>query len=164
MVVYISAGLLYVSVSAAPGDALSLGFATIFQGKYVKDVGAEWLFSLTAPGAPNELVTGLGAPLWVLLLSVLGSGVYTISLVVNLISGKVDLDSAEAVRAQVQEIVKHQFYILFSPLGAVIVYELLVLAGSASKTVTVGIAAIAAGVALNLILNKAIKSVTDLLQ
>ena len=108
-------------------------------------------------------MTGLGAPLWVLLLSVLGSGIFTVSLVVSHISADLKLEDPTKVRDLVQEIVKHQFYVLFSPLGAVIVYQLLVVAGAASQAVTVGIAAIAAGIALNTILNKAIKAVTGLL-
>ncbi len=165
MVGYISLGLYMVSVSASPGDALSLGFATIFQGTYVENVGPEWLFSLTAPGPLSKsVVTGMGAPLWVLLLSVLGSGVFTVSLVVGHINTDLKLDDPVKVRELVQEIVKHQFYVLFSPLGAVIVYQLLVVAGAASQAVTVGIVAIAAGVALNAILNKAISAVTQLIE
>ena len=164
MVAYISAGLYMVSVSASPGDALSLGFATIFHGTYVENVDPQWLFSLTAPRSNSEvIVEGLGAPLWVLLLSVLGSGVFTVSIVVNHIGGDIDLSSDSTVRPQVQEVIKYQFYVHFSPLGAVIVYQLLVVAGAATQTVTVAIAAIAAGVALNGILNKAIQAVTNLL-
>lgn len=164
MVSYISYGLYMVSVSASHGDALSLGFATIFQGSYVKDVGVEWLFSLTAPAALNEsIVSGLGAPLWVLLLSVLGSGVLTFSLLIKHIGKKLNFHDSVKIRESVQEIVTYQFYVLFSPLGAVIVYQLLVLAGAASQPVTVGIAAIAAGVSLNPILRKAINRVNVLL-
>lgn len=164
MVAYISAGLYVVSVSGSPGDALSLGFATVFHGTYVDNVSPEWLFSLTAPEIGNKaLVGGLGAPLWVLLLSVLGSSVFTVSLLVSHITKKIDLTDVDGIRVHVQEIVKHQFYVLFSPLGAVIVYQLLVIAGAASQTITVAIAAIAAGVGLNGILNKAIRSVEGLL-
>ena len=164
MVAYISAGLYVVSVSGSPGDALSLGFATVFHGTYVDNVSPEWLFSLTAPETGNKaLVGGLGAPLWVLLLSVLGSSVFTVSLLVSHITKQIDLTDVDGIRVHVQEIVKHQFYVLFSPLGAVIVYQLLVIAGAASQTITVAIAAIAAGVGLNGILNKAIRSVEGLL-
>jgi hypothetical protein len=164
MVGYISLGLYRVSVSGSPGDALSLGFATIFHGTYVGTVGPEWLFSLTAPGTITlEPVSGFGAPLWVLLLSVLGSGVYTVSLVVGHIAEDIKFDDPVEVRKLVQTIVKHQFYVLFSPLGAVIVYQLLVIGGAASQAVTVALTAIAAGVALNAILDKAVKAVTQLL-
>ena len=164
MVGYISVGLYKISVSASPGDALSLGFATIFQGTYVANVEPEWLFSLTAPGPISEsVVTGMGAPLWVLLLSVLGSGVFTVSLMVGHINRELQLEDPVKVGGLVQEIVKHQFYVFFSPLGAVFVYQFLVVAGAASQVVTVGTAAIAAGVSLNAILDKAIKYLSDLL-
>lgn len=157
MVGYISYGLYLVSVTASSGDALSLGFATIFQGTYVQGISPEWLFSLTAPGGSDKVVSGLGAPLWVLLLAVLGSGIYTVALIVSHIDASLDLNKPDSVQKKVQEIVKHQFYILFSPVGAVLVYQTLVVAGAASQAVTVGIAAIAAGIALNTILDKAIQ-------
>jgi hypothetical protein len=46
------------------------------------------------------------------------------------------------------ELLRHQFYILFAPLGAVVVYQFLVAAGAASAQITVALAMMGAGAAL----------------
>ena len=55
-----------------------------------------------------------------------------------------------------EDIVLHQFYLLFSPLGAIFVYQLLVIADTAGQAVTVAIAALGAGSTLNILLDKAV--------
>ena len=101
------------------------------------------------------LASGFGAPLWVLLLSVVGSSVFTIKMVVDNLKEPLDFDNAQMVRGRVSEVLTHQFYILFAPLGGIFIYQLLVAAGSASEPITVGLAALASGIALNAVLERA---------
>ena len=172
MVISIAVGLAKVNGIAAKGDMVSLGFATVFHGTYVKDVEPDWLLSLTAPASPStaflsagtETARGLGAPLWVMLLSVIGSGIFTLLVVINGISPPPDFSQGVKVSDQIEEILKHQFYILFSPIGAIIFYQMLVVAGAASQPVTVALAALAAGVSLNLLLGKAVSTLENILR
>lgn len=166
MVGLIAAGLRSVNASSSPGDVMSLGFANIYRGTYVKDQLPEWLFSLTSPQITQggQATTGFGAPLWLLLIAVLGSAVFTIALLVKHVKDPVVFDDDVAFRGRVEELVRHQFYILFSPLGAVIVYQLLVAAGAASVQATVAMAIFAAGVAVNVLLDKALKAVQEVLK
>ena len=99
---------------------------------------------------------GFGAPLWLLLLAVVGSAVFTIKLVVDSLKTPITFD-ADRVRERMAEILRHEVYILFAPLGAIFVYQLLVAAGSASEPITVGLAGLASGIALNNVLEKAWK-------
>lgn len=164
MIASIAIGLRNVNVNSTPDDVMSLGFANVYQGTYIKDQPPEWLFSLTAPSTSNKVTTGFGAPLWVLLLAVLGAGIFTIALLVKHVTNPVNYTHEDQYRARIGELVQHQFYIFFSPLGAVIVYQLLVAAGAASAQVTVALAVLAAGVALNLVLDKAVKTVQGVLK
>src|SRR5690606_12158615 len=138
-----------------PGDVISLGFANIFRGTYVKDQPPEWLFSLTSPWVNVEsgVASGFGAPLWLLLLAVLGSGVFTVALLVKHVKDPIDFRDDTPFRARVEEIVRHQFYVLFSPLGAVLVYQLMVAAGAGAVQATVAITIFAAGIAVNMLLD-----------
>jgi len=164
MIAAIAIGLRNVNASPTPDDVMSLGFANVYNGTYIKDQPAEWLFSLTAPGGSAKVATGFGAPLWVLLIAVLGSGIFTIAILVKHVTAPVDFAQDDLYRPRVGELVQHTFYIFFSPLGAVIVYQLLVAAGAASTQVTVALAVLAAGVALNLMLDKAVKAVQGVLR
>jgi hypothetical protein len=101
---------------------------------------------------------GFGVPLWLVLVSVLGTGVYTISIIVRNIKDRVDFKDVQKVRDRIEDIVRHQFYILFSPLCAALVYQLLVTAGAANEHVTVTFAALAAGLMLNKLLDKAVET------
>lgn len=164
MIFSISAGLYMVNASQTPGDSLSIGFATIYHGTFVTNTEADWLFSLSAAAnTEGKVAKGLGAPLWVLFLSVLGSAVYTVALIVKHINKELGLKDPSKVREHIQQIVNHQFYILFSPLAAVIVYQLLVISGAASQAVTVGMVAIAAGVKMNQILDKSAEKMVSML-
>ena len=167
---YISLGLQSVNASASPGEVQTLGFANIYYGSYVTDIEPEWLLSLTTPdlgsvdaiGEFKMLTRGFGAPLWTLLLAIIGAGAFTIFIIVRDIKTPLDFDNIEAVRGRIQQAVKHQFYILFAPIAAIIVYQVLVLAGAASQYVTVGLATLGAGVGLSTILDKILRSLHGL--
>ena len=152
--------------------------------------------------AESPLSRGFGAPLWVILISVLGSAIFTIQLLVNSLKDAIRFDdmlsadfreaatknanscryvaameSAKKdnenvsdtvcirwhVRKRVKMIIQHQFYILFSPLGAIFVYQMLVSSDSIGHPATVGIAAFSAGFAINNLLRKALSVSEDLL-
>jgi hypothetical protein len=109
-------------------------------------------------------IQGFGAPLWVLFLAVVGSALFTVALIVKEIHEppdftNLDRDDGRNLRVRIENIIQHQFYILFAPLGGFFLYQMLVLAGSASQHVFVGIAALGAGAMLNLLLAKAIELV-----
>ena len=171
-------GITITSLEPADGEepkSTSLGFGYVFYDSYVSDGPKDWNFSLTAPhenAGPGSTTTaaadsgparGFGAPLWVLLLSVLGAGLYTIKLVVDNVR-KGSTYTEKAVRTMAADIIQHQFYILFAPLGSIFVYQFLILAGIGSKPLTVALAALASGIALNVLLKKAWDSVTEILQ
>jgi hypothetical protein len=164
MIALIAVGLKNVNADSRAGDVISLGFANIYQGSYVKDVPPEWLFSLTAPQTwtQDRVSQGFGVPLWLLLVAVLGSGVYTIALLVKHVNEDPRTDAE--YRARIGNLVSHQFYMLFSPLGAVLIYQLMVAAGSASVQVTVAFVIFAAGVAANALLDQAVKKVQEVLK
>jgi hypothetical protein len=149
----------------------SLGFGYVFYDSYVANGPRDWNFSLTVPHevtglgstANGEPASGFGAPLWVLLLSVLGAGLYTIKLVVDNVRKGSDY-SEKAVRIMAADIIQHQFYILFAPLGSIFVYQFLILTGVGSKSLTVALAALASGIALNVLLKKAWDAVAEVLR
>ena len=167
---YISLGLQSVNAASSPGEVQTLGFANIYYGSYVTDIEPEWVLSLTTPdlgsvdanGELEMLTRGFGAPLWTLLLAVIGAGAFTIFIIVRDIKTPLDFNNIEAVRGRIQQAVKHQFYILFAPIAAIIVYQVLVLAGAASQYVTVGLATLGAGVGLSTILDKILRSLHGL--
>lgn len=215
MIGYISLGLRYVSTAGRSRDILALGFASVYQGSYVKDVPPEWMFSFTAPppkpadrqstesqpGSPTSatpatdakpsaatgttrnvsnssiaesstspppkaavessvLDRGFGAPLWVLLVSVVGAGILTVGLIVGEIKDMPDPDQPDKIRDHLQAIVQHQFYILFAPVGAIFVYQIMVVSSAASSNFTVALAALGAGAAMSALLTKAVSSAT----
>jgi hypothetical protein len=126
-------------------------------------------------------MSGFGVPLWVLLIAVVGAGLLTVSIIVSEIKNRpkfylieealvkkrsMDAKSAEAkelteFRSRLERIIRHQFNILFSPIGAIFVYQLLVIADAAVNSVTVALAAFGAGASLNLILDRAISYAED---
>ena len=220
MIAYLSLSLRYVNTAGKSKDILALGFASVYQGTYVKDVQPEWMFSLTAsppkPVGPTPLETnsasdttsapatpqvaaksppgttaatsgasappvqaigtsvqklqtntglidrGFGAPLWVLLISVIGASVLTVGLIVREISDIPAADQPDKIRDHLQVIVQHQFYILFAPVGAIFVYQTLVVGSAASSSFTVELAALGAGASLSGLLTKAVTSATKL--
>ena len=164
LIVAISRGISIVSPSDTE-EILSLGFVNIFWGTYVPEGQAEWLFSLTS-ATSTENLSGFGVPLWVLLLSVIGSSLFTLLIIVSEIKERPDFAKLKAdppneaevkkFREKIENIVRHQFYMLFSPLGAIFVYQLMVAAGAVGQPITVAIAALGAGSTMNLLLDKAV--------
>lgn len=166
MIVMIAGALRSINATGTPGDVIALGFANIYRGTYVEGVADEWLFSLTAPQAwaPGHVTSGFGVPMWLLLVSVLGAGLFTIALLIKHVKDPVSFTDDRGYRDRIEELVRHQFYLLFAPLGAVLVYQLLVAAGSANVQVTVALAIFAAGAMVNVILDKAVKAVEAVLK
>jgi hypothetical protein len=160
VITFISLGLRRVNATGAEGDVIALGFANVYKGTYVKDMPPEWLFSLTAPWQPAtgtpQVARGFGAPLWALLLSVFGAGLFTMRLIVQQVKAPVDVTNLKEFRDRLQDVVLHQFYIFFAPVGAVFTYQLLVAGGAASVETTVALAMLAAGATLNALLDRAI--------
>jgi len=117
-----------------------------------------------APPAENvkKLARGFGAPLWVIFLAVVGAGIFTIHIIVQGIMESINDMDHERLRFRVQQIVVHEFYILFAPLGAIIVYQLIVIAGMSKQYLTVALAVLGAGLALNVILDRALQNVKDI--
>ena len=169
MIAYIAAGLKAVNRMdlQEQGEVASLGIASIFYGTYVNDVEPQWLFSLTFPSqkelgkSGNYIAKGFGAPLWVLLLSVIGAGLFTLNIIVQGVQKRISSMTVEDIRSTIQKILLHEFYIFFSPIGAIFVYQLLVASGAASQHITVAIAVLAAGLALNLLLEKALNLINQ---
>jgi len=165
MIAYIVGGLRTVNRMGLEEneEVASLGVASIFYGTYVNDIEPQWLFSLTSPsekdinGGASAISKGFGAPLWVILISVIGAGLFTINIIVEGIKDRVRKMTVDKARVNIQKIILHEFYVFFSPVGAIFVYQLLVLGGAASQPVTVAIAVLAAGLALNLLLEKALE-------
>lgn len=130
---------------------------------------------------------GFGAPLWVILVSVLGAGVVTVGLIVGEITKvkentapektlpvqppmataqgpNAGEDNAKTIREHMQTLVQHQFFILFSPVTAIFVYQALVAGAAASSSLMVGLAALGAGPSLSAVLTKAGAAATKLFQ
>ena len=107
----------------------------------------------TRTGLP--LSKGFGAPLWLLLLSTVGAGLFTIQLVIDNLRTPTDFSKPGQVRERLALLIKHQFYVLFAPMTSIFVYQLLVAAGGASETITVGFTALASGIAMSGVLEKA---------
>ena len=148
--------------------------------------------TIAASPAPQDAVPvdhGFGAPLWVILVSVLGAGVVTVSLIVDEITKAPDLVAPgtpvqpadvqpangqpanarpavdpKLVRGHVQTLVQHQFFILFAPVTAIFVYQALVAGSAASSSLMVGFAALGAGPSLSALLTKAGALATKLFQ
>ena len=77
---------------------------------------------------------------------------------------KQDAQWCDLNRKKIQVVVKHQFFVFFAPLGAIFVYQLLIISGTATNQFMVGIAALAAGVTPYWLLNKALRMVKNILK
>jgi hypothetical protein len=121
-----------------------------------------------ASGEKAALIQGFGAPLWVLLLAVYGAGLLTVAMIVSEIQNKPTAADPQKLpdeyRKRMGKVVRHQFYILFAPIGAVFVYQLLVMSDAAAKPVTVALAALGAGASMNLLLEQAVKYTKNLIE
>ena len=113
-----------------------------------------------AASTEEPTVQGLGAPLWVLLMSVLGAAVLTISMVVSWVRDPLDFADEKSLRLRLENIVRHQFYVIFAPIGSVFVYQALIVSQAASQPLAVGIAAFGSGMALNRLLDVALDAAT----
>jgi hypothetical protein len=154
-----------------------LGFISIFQGTYVQDGPQEWLISLSdhqAEGPRTNLTasssvtgdspaasTGFGAPLWVLLLAALGSGILTVSLITHEIRVP-PKDDQTIIRDKIYNAVQHQVYVLFSPISAIFVYQALIMTDTAGQPLVVALATLGAGAALKSLLMKAVDNAQNL--
>lgn len=166
MILLIAIGIEIVNAQASPGDVMSLGFASVYRASYVKDQPPEWILTMTTPHAVNgaQVATGFGAPLWLLLIAVLGSATFTIALLVKHTKRPVNFQDEDDFRSRIEELVRHQFYILFSPLGGILVYQILVAAGAGSVPASVALVMFAAGSAVNILLDKALNAVQEALK
>lgn len=166
LILFIWVGISYVS-DFQEDDVLLVGIGNIYKGHYDKGIEEDWLFSLTAPKGKDG-TPGFGVPLWVLLLSVVGASLFTVSIIVSEIKKRPNFDKLgkdppdekerEKFREKLENIVRHQFYMLFSPLGAIFIYQLLIMAKAADQPVTVAIAALGAGSTINILLDKAVSA------
>jgi len=189
MVIFLASAM-HVINHEEPNDQLThFGFVSIYEGRYVKDVQKEWLVSFTAQNKPEngseqDIEKGFGAPLWVLLLSVIGAGLFTIILVIDAITGPKGLDEWKKLkklepqveeakqeaewhklnRQKIQVVVKHQFFVWFAPIGAIFIYQLLVISGTAYNQYTVALASLAAGVTPYWLLDKALGAIGNILK
>ena len=167
------------NTSVPHGQIRTLGFLTIFEGSYVENSGTEWLVSLTyhsgylsSPVADRTsataatIVHGLGAPFWVIFLSVLGAGLLTLIQVIQGISSPPEFASLSTTEHsdRMRTILEHQFFVLFAPLSGIFIFQLLVLAGAAKEPVTVATIILGAGATLNALLSRAVKSAAQYLQ
>jgi hypothetical protein len=135
-------------------DQFMLGFATVSQ---VAATG-EWHIDLTLPR------TGFGAPIWVVLVAVSGAAILTVALVLKEVGSRPDFEDPDAVRDRIEQIVRHQFHILFAPLGAIFIYQSLSVAGGTDKPMLVALAALGAGATMPALMTKAEKSALKVLQ
>ena len=162
MILTIGIGIYYIS-SINLAESLSLGFA------HIAKFNNEWALSLTSP---SNSADGFWVPLWVLLISVVGASLFTVSIIVTQIKERPDFsqldnanpDSQKLLKFNtiIEKIVRHQFYMFFSPIGSIFVYQLLVAAKAANQPVTIAIAALGSAPMLNMILDKAINATESL--
>lgn len=148
----------YVATRGVTGDVFTFGFAAVFFGSHDATLPGEWMLSLTTPStAGTRGAIGFYAPLWVMLMAVIGAGLLTLSLLVAEIKDPPVFDGRAAdVRRRIQNIVMHQFFVVFAPLGAVFVYQMLVAAKAAEEPALVAIAALGAGATINALLKMAV--------
>lgn len=152
-----------ITAGLSEGQPLRLGFASIFRGSYVDGFPEDWIFSLTekatvpvAGDGTRQLVQGFGAPMWGLLLSVFGASLFTVWLIVNGIKEDFRALTSQRAKERVRLVVVHEFYVIFAPFGAILVYQAMVAGGMAEEPVTVALVLLASGVGLNVILNQAL--------
>jgi hypothetical protein len=86
-----------------------------------------------------------------------------VGLIVGEIGGIPETSQPEEIRRRLKAIVQHQFYILFAPVGAIFVYQILVVGSAAAASLTVALAALGAGASLSALLDKAVTYATGLI-
>jgi hypothetical protein len=143
MLAYLMVGLARIDEKGSPGEIFKIGFLNIFHGSYANGGAQSWIVSLTSDAvstdavSPEAIPPGLGAPLWVILMSVIGSASYTMLLLVAQIPSRIPFEDSDDIRKRVHQIAVHQFYVLVAPLGAILIYQTLVVAEAASQDVAV---------------------------
>lgn len=149
--------------------SVSLGFVQMVKASYFPDRNPdEWIVALTAPEGET---LGFGAPLWVILVSVVGAVLISVGVIIQglrsrdmvVSGGKRKKVPKMDTQVEVHKLLKHQLFILFAPIGAIFLYQMMLLTGTAGENLTVGVAALAAGGGLGLLLRKARKAVSKLL-
>ncbi|MCH8987540.1 MAG: hypothetical protein IIA92_01880 [Chloroflexi bacterium] len=168
---YVIIGMTKISDIGSPGEVLSVGFLTFFHSSYVEGGDANWLVSITSMASDagsgdkgeTNIASGLGAPLWVIFMSVVGSSAFTLLLLVKQIGSDMRFEDTKEFRKIMEQISMHQIYLLFAPLGAIIVYQIMLMGEAAAQDVTVGIVAMGSGLALNWILAMSSDRVADLI-
>jgi hypothetical protein len=146
--------------------SISMGFLQLVKASYLSgETPDDWIVTCASHG---NAMPGFGAPLWVILMSVIGAVLIAIGVILRgLGTCRLDAstpDGRKKIHAASQNLVKHQMLILFAPLGAMFLYQIMLLTGTADENLTVGLAALAAGGGMNALLNKAHGLVASLLQ
>lgn len=138
----------------------AVSFSAGFTGNRPESEATDTTGTSTITGENNNTspTKGFWAPVWVLFLATLGSGILTVSLIVQEISNRPQFSNQTKMRDRLGQILQHQFFILFAPIGGIFVYQGLISVGAAGKTMTVALAALGAGASLNFLLKRAVKA------
>ncbi len=151
------------------GPVLLDGPVHVFRGSFVENGAPQLIASLTAPPCdppsppPCQSIGNLaeagvfGAPVWVVLLAVLGSGLLTVAVIVTEVRRQPDFSDLRGLRQRVGALLEHQFYILFAPFGALFVFAGLRTAHMLEEPLTVALAAFGAGLAWNVVMARAVR-------
>jgi hypothetical protein len=107
---------------------------------------------------------GFGAPLWVIVLAVIGATLLTVTMVLQEIESPPDFNNTGDLRKRVRNIVAQQLFMLFAPLGGIFLYQTLLAAEAAEQPLAVATAALGAGASLNYLLAKAVEVTGSLLK
>lgn len=168
VILAVTFGLKAVHETESNHAGFTLGFANIYQATYVENVPRDWVLSFTAPSIDLKMEKdwiddGFGAPLWVILIAVIGAGVFALLVMLKAIDDPPNYADKQHLNRRMSEVVKHQFFILFSPMSGIVLYQFLVVSGSANVSVTVAMAALGAGVVSTPILDHAVNGANSLL-
>ncbi|GAB4151723.1 MAG: hypothetical protein Tsb009_27270 [Planctomycetaceae bacterium] len=165
--------------------AHTLGNFFLFKGTFVEECPKEWILALTDPpesaqqkllpqSSPSkskpadkqpDVLKGFGAPVWVVFISVFGAGLIAVMTVaeetMTLRSFWVTADpqndnTLKSHSNLIQNLLRHQIYILFAPFSGILVYQMLVAADAAKSSLLVASTVLGAGMTLNLIIKSAI--------
>lgn len=124
--------------------------AEVGQGPTPRDLGA------TALVTPSETLSrGFGAPIWLILLATVGAALFIVRLAVEHLRTPVDFNQPQQIRTRQAKLITYQSYVLFAPIGAIFVYQILVAAGHGDEPATIGFAALASGIAMGALLDRA---------
>lgn len=165
-----------------------LGFLYVYEGQFDHRLSPEMVLSLSPPDrlaksavpsatlpegatgdvspkrapAPDsnfdEHARGFGAPVWVVLLSVIGAAILPVIIILRDIGEPPDYDANDRSRIlkRFENVVTHQCFIFFAPLGAIFLYQILLVSDAVGQPVTVGLAALGAGATMKVVVEKAV--------